>query len=92
MEKWKFVSISIRFLVLSNIALIAGVLFTQASKPIAMRVFSTFRLSSLALLVLLPLEYILRRTTDARRRGLILDTMLSALMFAVWFTISSATF
>jgi len=92
MEKWRFVSLTIRYLVLANIALIAGVLFVHASKPIAVKAFWAFRVCSLVLLVLLPAEYMLRRAAGARRQGLILDTLLSVLMFGIWFTISAATF
>jgi hypothetical protein len=92
MEKWRFVSLTIRCLVLANIALIAGVLFAHASKPVAVKVFWAFKVCSLALLVLVPVEYILRQAAGARRQGLILDALLSVLMFGIWVTISAATF
>lgn len=92
MEKWKAVSLIIRCLVLANLALIAGVLFLHGSRPIAIKVFLAFRVSALALLLLVPMEYILRRTRGAKWHGLILDALLSVLMFGVWFTISAASF
>lgn len=92
MDKWKIVSLIIRCLVAANLALIAGVLFAHASRPIAIKVFLAFKVCSLALLLLVPAEYILRRAAGARRHGLILDALLSVLMFGIWFTISAAAF
>jgi hypothetical protein len=46
----------------------------------------------LVLLLLVPTEYVLRRTEAVKRRGLILDTALMVLMFVVWMMISAATF
>jgi hypothetical protein len=92
MEKWKIVSLTIRCLVLANIALIAGVIFSPVSRPIAVKVFWVYKTCSLALLALVPAEYTLRRAAGARRLGLILDAFLSLLMFAIWFVISASTY
>jgi hypothetical protein len=92
MERWKTVSWVIRCLVFANLALIAGVLLFHGSRPMAIKVFLLFRASTLALLLLVPMEFILRRTRGATGRGLILDTVLMVVMFGVWLTISAATF
>lgn len=92
MDKWKVISLTIRCLVVANLALIAGTLFGHASRPVAMKVFWAFKVCSLALLFLVPAEYILRRAKGARPHGLILDALLSALMFGIWFVISAAAF
>ena len=92
MEKWKAVALIIRCLVVANLALIAGVLLLHGSRPIAIKVFWAFRMSALALLLLVPTEYILRRSRGAKWQGLILDAFLSLLMFGVWFIVSAATF
>jgi len=92
MEKWKTVSWIIRCLVGANLALIAGVLLFHASRLAATKVFWVFRASALALLLLVPTEFILRRTRRATGYGLILDTLLMVVMFGTWLTISAATF
>jgi hypothetical protein len=92
MEKWKTVSLIIRCLVVANLALIAGVLLLHGSRPIAMKAFWVFRISALALLLLVPTEFILRRVRGAKGHGLMLDTALMVVMFGVWLTISAATF
>ena len=92
MEKWKGVSWIIRCLVVANLTLIAGVLFFHGSRPMAIKVFLAFRVSALALLFLVPVEYILRRIGGAKGHGLILDAVLMVVMFGVWLTISAATF
>jgi hypothetical protein len=91
MEKWRIISLSIRCVVLVNVGLIAGALFTNISRPIAVKMFWAFKVCSLALLVLVPAEYVLRPAVGARRRGLILDTLLSVLMFGIWFIIIAST-
>jgi hypothetical protein len=92
MEKWKTVSWIIRCLVVANLALIAGVLLFHGSRPTAIKVFWAFRASALALLLLVPTEFILRRARGATGYGLILDTLLMVVMFGTWLTISAATF
>ncbi len=92
MEKWKAVALTIRFLVVANLALIAGVLLFHGSRPTAIKVFWAFRVSALALLLLVPMEYILRRARGTKWHGLILDALLAVLMFGVWFAVSAATF
>jgi hypothetical protein len=92
MEKWKAVALTIRCLVVANLALIAGVLLLHSSRPTAIKVFWAFRASALALLLFVPMEYILRRARGAKWHGLILDALLAVLMFGVWFTISAASF
>ena len=92
MEKWKTVSLIIRCLGAANLALITGVLLLHGSRPMAIKVFWVFRASALALLLLVPTEYILRRTRGAKDSRLILDTVLMVVMFGVWLTISASTF
>jgi hypothetical protein len=92
MEKWKAISLIIRCLVVANLAFIAGVLLFHGSRPIAIKVFWVFRASTLALLLLVPTEFVLRRTRGAKGHGLILDMVLMVVMFGVWLTLSAATF
>lgn len=92
MEKWKVISLIVRCLVAANVTVIAGVLAFQLSRPAAIKAMMAFRVSALALLLLVPAEYILRRRGGARGYGLLVDALLSLLMFGVWFTISAATF
>jgi len=91
MEKWKVVSWIIRCLVAANLALVAGALLSR-SRAMGFTAFWSLRASALSLLLLLPTEYVLRRTQGAKGGGLILDTVLMVVMFGTWLTISAATF
>lgn len=92
MEKWKVVSWIIRLLVAANLALVAWVLLFHGSRAMGIRVFWSLKASALGLLLLVPAEYILKKSEGAKGRALILDTVLMALMFIVWLTISAVTF
>jgi hypothetical protein len=92
MEKWKAMSLIIRCLVAVNLALVAGVLLFHGSRSTAIKVFWIFKVSALALLLLVPTEYAFRRMQATKANGLILDTVLMVVMFGVWLAISAATF
>ena len=92
MENWKIVSRIVRCVVVANLALITGVLLFHGSRALGIKVFWAFRASAIALLFLVPTEYVFRRMQAAKWNGLILDTLLMAVMFGVWLTISAATF
>jgi len=85
------ISTFIRILVVANLAAIVGVFFF-GSRPLALKVLMVFRASALALLLLVPMEYMLRREKGESRTGLILDVVLAAAIFVVWFAINAATF
>lgn len=90
--KWRFVSWMIRFLVAVNLALIFAVLLFHWSRSLAIEVFWIFKTSALALLLLVPTEYLLRRTARANLKRLSLDAALALVMFCIWFFINAATF
>lgn len=92
MPTWRIVSWVIRWIVVANLAALTGVLLFHSSRPLAIKVFSGFKLSALALLLLLPIEYLLLRTERSKKNRLVVDSALSMLMFAVWFVIAAATF
>jgi hypothetical protein len=92
MEKWKAVSLGIMSLAVANLTATAGVLFFHFSRPIALKVFLVFRVSAIALLLLLPVEYLLRRMQGEEYGPLVFNVVLVVLMFCFWFIIAAATF
>jgi len=92
MEKWKAVSLGVKSLAIANLIAMAGALLLHFSRPTALKVFLVFRVSAKALLLLIPIEYLLRRMKGEEYGPLALDVVLVALMFGLWFIIAAATF
>jgi hypothetical protein len=92
MDIWKLLSLAIRCLALANLAAIASVLYTDASRQTALKVMWAFRASVIVLLLLLPVDYLVRRSRKANLNGIIFNAALTLLLLLVWFAISAATF
>ena len=92
MEKWKAVSLSITSLAVANLIALAGIFLLHLSRPTALRVLLVFRVSAIALLLLIPVEFLLRRKRGEEFGPAVFNAVLVMLMFCVWFVIAAATF
>ncbi len=92
MERWKAVSLGVKSLAVANLAAMAGVFLLDVSRPTALKVFLVFRVSAGAVLLLIAVEFLLRRMKGKEYGPIILDVALVGLMFGIWFVIVAATF
>ena len=92
MEKWKVVSLCITSLAVANLAALAGIFLLHLSRPNALRVLLVFRVSAIALLALIPFEFLLRRMHGEEYGPVVFNATLVVIMFCVWFGIAAATF
>jgi hypothetical protein len=92
MEKWKAASLGITSLAAANLTALAGVFFLHLSRPTALRVLLVFRVSAVALLPLISVEFRLRRMQGEEYGPAVFNAVLVMLMFCVWFVVAAATF
>jgi len=92
MESWKAVSLGVKLLAVANLIAMGGAFLLHLSRPTTLKVFLVFRISAGALLLLIPLEYLLRRNQGEEYGPLVFDIVLLFLMFCFWFIIAAATF
>ena len=92
MQKWKAVSWGITSLAVANLTAMALVFLLHFSRPTAIKVILVFRVSAKALLLLIPIEFLLRRRQGEEYGPVIFNAALVVLMFCVWFVIAAATF
>lgn len=92
MQKWKAVSLGVTSLAVANLTALAGIFLLHLSRPTALRVLLLFRVSAIALLPLIPVEFLLRRREGEEYGPAVFNAVLVALMFCVWFVIAVVTF
>ena len=92
MQKWKAVSLGVTSLAVANLTVMALTSLLHFSRPTALKVFFVFRVSAEALLLLIPMEFLLRRMQGEEYGPVVFNSVLVVLMFCVWFVIAAATF
>lgn len=76
----------------ANLSALALVFLLHFSRPNALKVFLVFRASAGALLLLIPVEFLLRRMQGEEYGPVIFNAVLVVLMFSVWFVIAAEAF
>jgi hypothetical protein len=92
MQKWKAISWGITSLAVVNLTAMALVFLLNLSRPTALKLFLMFKISAEALLLLIPVEFLLRRMQAEEYGPVVLNAVLVGLMFLFWLVVAAATF